>query len=177
MIYFTRHGLSETNTKRVFAGQQDDSPLTKEGVDQAEETSNRIVEENLVINRIVSSPSKRSMETAEIIAKKLNFDSSKIIKDDRILEYNMGDLYGTPWYSIQSEILVKTPNAEDSQAFRDRIYSCVKEYSELEGNTLLVSHGGVGKMLQTIKNKKEPKFFYDTPIYPDASIVEIYWIK
>ena len=37
MIYFVRHGLSEANVKRVFAGQKDNSPLVDEGRKQAKQ--------------------------------------------------------------------------------------------------------------------------------------------
>ena len=35
MIYFIRHGESEANVRKVFAGQKDDTPITEEGKQQA----------------------------------------------------------------------------------------------------------------------------------------------
>ena len=177
MIYFVRHGLSEANVKRVFAGQKDDSLLTEKGKIQAEETGNEILREGIKIDRIISSPSKRALETAEIIAKELDFDLSKIVKDKRIIEFDMGSLSGTPWHQISSLILVGAKNAENPQAFHDRILSCVKELSKLSGNTLLVSHAGVGRMLETVKEGKDVKLFYDIPPYLNASVTKIDWIK
>jgi broad specificity phosphatase PhoE len=45
MIYFVRHGLSEANVKRVFAGQKDDSLLVQEGREQAKNTAKKIKDE------------------------------------------------------------------------------------------------------------------------------------
>ncbi|NQV88019.1 MAG: histidine phosphatase family protein [Parcubacteria group bacterium] len=177
MIYFVRHGLSEANVKKVFAGQKDDSLLTEKGREQAKETGKEIITRKLLIERIVSSPSKRALETAEIIAREINFDISKIIIDDRITEYDMGSLSGTPYNVISSSILVTAEGTENPQVFCNRICSCIKELDKLHGNTLVVSHGGVGRMLETIKEGRNVELFYDTAILPNASITEVNWIK
>lgn len=39
MIYFIRHGESEANERKVFAGQKDDSILTEKGREQAKATA------------------------------------------------------------------------------------------------------------------------------------------
>jgi probable phosphoglycerate mutase len=177
MIYFVRHGLSEANVRKVFAGQRDNSLLTEKGREQAFEVGKEILRQSLSIDRIVSSSSKRSFETAEIISRELNFDASKIIVDDRIIEYDMGSLSGTPWGIISSAILVKAKGAEDPHVFCERVSSCSKELIGLGGNTLLVSHGGVGRMLETIRENKNAELFYDMPIMLNASVILIDWIK
>lgn len=177
MIYFVRHGLSEANVKRVFAGQRDNSPLVDEGRKQAKETGQKIKEEGIKIDRIVSSPSLRALETAQIIAKELSFDVSDIIIDPRINEYDMGSLSGTPWHTISSSILVNAEEAEDPKDFQERVYSCVKELAQLSENILLVSHGSVGRMLDTIKDGISEELFYDKEIYSNGSITKIDWIK
>ena len=176
MIYFIRHGLSEANVKRVFPGQNDDSPLVDEGRQQAKDTAREILKEGLKIDRIVSSPLRRAFETAEIIVKELGFDPSTIAKDSRIMEYDMGSLSGTPWHTISSSILIGVEKAEDPQLFCDRVCDCIKELSKLSENILIVSHGGVGRMLETVKEGKDVKTFYDQPIYPNASITKIDWV-
>ncbi len=178
MIYFVRHGLSEANVRRVFAGQKDDSLLVDKGRDQARETAKKIKEEGIEIHKIISSPSKRAHETAQIIASELGFDNSDIIIDERIIEYDMGSLSGTPWHTISSAILVKAQNAENPKDFRNRVYSCMKELYQLPENVLLVSHAGVGRMLDTIKDgKMSEELFYDKEAYLNGSITKIDWIK
>ncbi len=56
MIYFVRHGESEANQKRIFAGQKDDSVLTEKGREQAKTLAQEIIAEGIKINTIISSP-------------------------------------------------------------------------------------------------------------------------
>ena len=177
MIYFIRHGESEANVRHVFAGQKDDSILTKKGEEQALSTAKEIKKENLRIDKIISSPLKRALKTAEIIAKELGFDLSEIIVDDHIIEYDMGSLTGTKAEKISSLLLTTAKEAEDPQLFCDRVCSYIKELSESPENILIVSHAGVGRMLETVKEGKESNMFYDIPAYGNASVTKIDWIK
>lgn len=177
MIYFIRHGESEANVRHVFAGQKDDSILTKKGEEQALATAIEIKKEELKIDKIISSPLKRALKTAEIIAQELGFNTSDIIIDNHIIEYDMGSLTGTKAEKISSILLTTAENAEDPQLFCDRVCSYVKELSQLPENILLVSHAGVGRILETIKEGKESNMFYDIPAYGNASVTKIDWIK
>ena len=177
MIYFVRHGESEANIKGIFAGQRDDSPITQTGEQQARDTAKKILEENIQIDTIISSPLKRAFETAKIIAEEIGFDTSKIKIDDRIIEYDMGDISGTPIKNISSTILVSAKNTENANNFKKRVKNCIEELSLSSDNILLVSHAGVGRMLKVIRKNGEAKLFYDIPGYPNASIIKLDWIK
>lgn len=177
MIYFIRHGESEANIRHTFAGQRDDSILTKKGEEQALSTASKIKKENLKIDRVISSPLKRALKTAQIIAVELGFDISQIIIDDRITEYDMGELSGTPIHEATSTDLVNAPGAENPKLFSERVISCIKELNDSSDNILLVSHAGVGRILETLKEGGEPKYFYNIPGYENGSITKIDWIK
>lgn len=177
MIYFVRHGESEANLRHVFAGQKDDSILTQKGEEQALATAKEIKKENLRIDKIISSPLKRASKTAEIIAIELGFDISKIVTDNHITEYDMGSLTGTKAEDISSLMLTTAKNAEDPQVFCDRVCSYIKKSSESSENILIVSHAGVGRILESIKEGKEPSMFYDISAYENASVTKIDWIK
>ncbi len=177
MIYFVRHGESEANQRGVFAGQKDDSTLTEKGKEQAFATAQEIKIENLKIDRIIASPLKRTKETAEIIAKEIGFETQKISFDDRIIEYDMGSLTGTPIQKISSFVLISAENAEDVDDFRNRILNFIKEYSKINENILIVSHAGVGRLLETIKENMDAKLFYDLPAYHNGSVTKIDWIQ
>lgn len=176
MIYFVRHGESEANLKGVFAGQRENSVLTEKGRGQAKDTAQAIKSEVPPVDRIVSGSLKRAFETAEIIAEEIGFPKEKIEVDDRITEYDMGSLTGTPIHKISSVALTSAENAEDTDEFRSRVYSCIKELSESPEVILVVSHAGVGRILETIKGNIEAKLFYDLPAYPNASVNKIDWI-
>ena len=175
MIYFIRHGESEANEKKVFAGQKDDSILTEKGRQQAKNTAKEILNKKVKIDRIITSPLKRAVETAHIIAQEIGFDISKIIKDERITEYDLGSLSGSPWTSVIN--LSEAQNTEDPYLLKDRILSCLNDVYKLPGNTLLCGHGISGRMIKTIKENNDPKTFYTMPTLENASILEIDWLK
>lgn len=176
MIYFIRHGESEANAKQLFAGQKEDSVLTNAGKEQAKETGNYIKSLNIEIDRIISSPLKWALEAAQIVASTIDFDPDEISIDKRIMEYDMGDLTGTPFRRIPSQIFVSAPNAEDPKLFRNRAIEGISEYQRMPGNTLIVSHAGVGRILESVKAKISPELFYDIPAYKNASVTVIDWI-
>jgi len=177
MIYFVRHGESQANQRGVFAGQKDDSALTEKGKEQAIATAQEIKIENLKIDRIIASPLKRTKETAEIIAEEIGFEAQKISFDNRITEYDMGSLTGTPIHKISSIVLISAENAENVDDFRNRITDFINEYSQINETILVVSHAGVSRVLETIKKNMEVKLFYDLPAYHNGSVTKIDWIK
>jgi probable phosphoglycerate mutase len=177
MIYFIRHGLSQANVNNTFAGQKDDSELVEQGIEQAKATGRTILGMNLDIQRIICSPLKRTKRTAQEIAKIIGFDINNLVYDNRLIEYDMGVLTGTPHHDVDSQALISAEGAENSNSFRDRVIACVREYINQPGDTLFISHGGVGRMLETIKESKDPRSFYDTQIWPNASVTKIDWIK
>lgn len=176
MIYFIRHGESEANLRHVFAGQKDNSPLTEKGIEQAKAEGLKIKEMGLNISKIISSPLTRAFDTAKIVAEIIGYDKDIEI-DTRINEYDMGTLTGTPTFEISSKILVGAENAEDPQAFDDRVNSFLNEYKNFEGDILMVAHAGVGRIIETIKIDGDPVLFYDLPPYPNASVIKLDWLK
>ncbi len=176
MLYFIRHGQSEANLKGVFAGQRDDSLLTEKGREQALVTAQELLATGVVFDRVISSPLKRTLETADIVAKEIGFDVSKIEIDPRITEYDMGNWTGTPTKTITSLELCAGENAEDSELFKKRIMECIQELSALPENILLVSHGGVLKMLKRVQLGLDSKLYYDFQRIENASITKIDWM-
>ena len=175
MIYFVRHGESEANVRKVFAGQRDDSVLTDKGRAQARETARALREEGIQVDRIVASSLQRAFETARIIAEEIEHERD-IDVDDRIMEYDMGEMTGTPHHAATSLEMVSSPGAEDTQSFHDRVRTCVEELAQSPENILIVSHAGVGRMLETIRDGRDVKLFYDLAPWPNASVTKIDWI-
>lgn len=173
MILFVRHGESEANLRGVFAGQRDNSLLTPRGKEQAQKSAEQIKLKNLHIDRVISSPLIRTLETSRIICKELGFDESQIEIDNRINEYDMGSITGTPVKDISSEKLTTAENAEDPIAFQNRVENFLNEYKDKNEDILVVSHAGVGRIIESIKQNMDPHLFYDLPAYPNASIIEV----
>ena len=85
MIIFLRHAQAENNTKRILAGRTEGVPLTKTGIQQAEQISEYL--KPLDISAIYSSPIELAKHTAEIVTKNSAID---VELDDRLTEIDMG---------------------------------------------------------------------------------------
>jgi broad specificity phosphatase PhoE len=106
----------------------------------------------------------------------LSLDVSKIITEKCIMEYDIGSLSGIPWQKNFSDPYIEIENAEDPKMFCKRVCSCVEELSKLPENILLVSHSGVGRILEAVKEDIDIELFYKLPVYKNGSITKIDWI-
>jgi len=172
MIYFLRHGESIANVNNVFAGQKDDTPLTEHGRLQARDAAKEI-QSTIKINRIIASPLVRTKETAEIIANVIEFPIKNIEFDKRIVEYDMGEITGSPIRKVTSKELTSAKGAEDPSRFQDRVLNLLKELDLHQGNILIVSHAGVGRIIEAYKRQIDPLEFYDIEPYPNAHITKL----
>ena len=170
-IYLLRHGESVANVRRVMAGQKDDCALTDLGMQQARQAGEELVSTG--ITRIVSSPLKRALSTAEEIADVIGFDPDMIEIDDRIQEYDMGALTGTPVRVVSSLELTTADDSEDALAFRDRVLSFLRENKDSSETILMVSHGGVGRSIEAAKRGIDAHEFYGMPHSPNAHPIKL----
>jgi len=95
MLYIVRHGRTKVNAAGKLLGRSDPE-LDEIGRKQASDLANRLGEIDLVI----SSPLKRTMETASYI-------SSTVETDPRWLELDYGTLEGRSIESIDDEVWKK----------------------------------------------------------------------
>ncbi len=143
-ILLARHGESEANKLRLFAGGRSQSPLTDTGRAQAKELGEKLKSEN--ITKIISSNLPRARETAEIIAKELGIDPSSIEEWSDYREYEVGDLENTPWpeKGIPFRTAIASQKGENLAQIEQRVVSVFKklESVETEGTLLMVGHNG-----------------------------------
>ena len=92
-IILLRHGESEWNLSNQFTGWTDVN-LTSKGISEATEAGKKILDLEISIDTIYTSLLKRAIDTAEIIAKTLNFDKKRIEFDWRLNERHYGALQG-----------------------------------------------------------------------------------
>ncbi len=173
MIYFVRHGESQANLDQVFGGPHYPAPLTPKGREQARLAGEHIKQRGLVIDGIVASTLPRAKDTAEIIAATIGFDPAGISYDPRLIEYDMGDLSGQPLAGVNPHERISAPNAEKPSAFQERVVTSLAEIRTMPGNILIVSHAGVGRIIEATRLGIAPENFYEVPGYPNAQIVEL----
>jgi len=95
MIIFLRHGQAENNTKRILAGRTEGVPLTKIGIEQAEQIGKYL--KPIDISAIYSSPIERANNTAKIVAESNSIDYKL---DERLTELDMGKFTCMPYDEI-----------------------------------------------------------------------------
>ena len=170
-IYFIRHGESEANLKQVFAGQREDSPLTQTGLQQAADAVKDL--NGIQVDTIYSSPLLRARQTAEEVAKGIGYSTEAIVIDQRLTEYDMGSLTGTPLHAITSQELVSAEGAENVHDFCARIRSFLQEHKSDKVNILIASHAGVGRAIECMHQGIQPEEFYSIAPYPNGHVVKL----
>lgn len=173
MLYLVRHGQTQANVDVVFSGGRSDVPLTKVGREQAYAEGERILREHIAIDRIITSPVKRAIHTAEIIAAVIGIEQEDIKTDKRLVEYDLGELDGKSARGVTARERVTASGAEDPVAFQRWVMACVNDMKKLSGNTLLVSHDAVGRIIRATQLGVDPHDFYEVEKYPNAQIVEL----
>lgn len=178
-VWYIRHGESESNVRGVFAGGQDDTPLTDLGREQAKKAGQQLKNSGVNFDKIISSPLDRTKETSGIIAKELQFDEGNIEYDERLQEYDVGSGSGMPYEGATSQQLVSFPGAENPEAFKERVRSALSEIKAVDGNVLIVAHGGVGRLISCLQAGGDPADFYSYPKYPNAEPKQLNldWLK
>lgn len=173
-LYLLRHGQSEANAQQIVAGSHD-SPLSELGRSQA-----RLAGQNakrfFQIDLIVSSPMKRALETAQIIASSLGISTESIVILNDLRERDLGTLEGlsysaAPQYNGNFEDAENAPGIEPIGALHHRAALVLQQLRELPNQQILVvTHNGVGRMLRTIASGDKPLSLYDQPRLDNAII-------
>lgn len=152
-LYFVRHGENLANLTKEFSHKKVDYSLTPKGVLQAQQTAAYFA--NRPIDAIYTSPLKRALETAQIIAQPHNLDTP-IVENFR--EINVGSLEGQTitkevWQFYLSIIddwrnnkpTTMFPDGENFVMLRERMRDGVKNVITDRNNQhiIIVAHGGV----------------------------------
>jgi len=94
-LYFIRHAESEANLGRIMASQLP-YPLTQAGRADADQIS-RELKELVPLDRIISSPLVRAVETAQFFEKAYGLEPEL---DDRIIEHHLGLFSGMTYDEV-----------------------------------------------------------------------------
>ena len=145
MIYLVRHGQTDWNVEGRYQGRMD-IDINEKGIEQAKIMRDALAE--VEFDKVISSPLKRAIQTAQIISQ---FDNvGDIIIDERIIERCNGELEGKLKTEIPQNIDFNDPNTgygiETITDFRMRIKDFCDELKNnyKDEDVLVVTHGGVG---------------------------------
>lgn len=71
-----------------------DRTLNKRGLSDAPQMGKRLFDSSYRVERIISSPARRAINTAKLIAQEINFDIQAIATNEIIYEASLGALFG-----------------------------------------------------------------------------------
>ena len=153
-IILVRHGETEWNIEEIFRGRID-IELNETGIKQAKLLAEYL--SDLKIDTIYSSPLKRALKTAEIIAGYHKFD---VEITPGLIDFNYGEWQGLPHQEVKDKYKelyaewtknphrVKIPAGESLNDVRERAMGVVDDViAKYEGTVVLVSHRVVNKVL------------------------------
>jgi len=132
------------NKKGIFSGRTE-TPLATEGVHQA--TVAGQYAKDLGIDCIVSSPMKRAIDTATIIAHEIGYPVDRIIVNDLFMERAFGILEGQTYQPHMD--MSNIEGVETAELIVERAKAGVDYLQSLPATTILVvSHGAIGRALR-----------------------------
>ena len=112
---------------------------------------------------IYTSPLDRALQTAEIIAQGIDYPSRKIIIEERLNDFNLGEISGTfGWDKVaeifpeQAQLRLQDPmrfhpsGGESGAEFEARLRSLLEDLKDDGTLKLMVSHGIVNKFIRGI---------------------------
>ncbi len=152
-FYIVRHGESEANVRMVAAGGGLDSPLTENGIHQAQILASAIHHLPVRPSRIYHSPQIRAKHTAEHLNTALQIDMTEI---EHLKEHIFGDWENVVWEDIRPlvEQGVNPPNGETYDDFSTRVRNVIHHIFRNEHNSppMMVAHGGVIRSIWRLYN-------------------------
>ena len=177
-----RHGQSKANEGGFLAGVTD-VPLSSLGEKQANAVSEYVLKAYNV-DVIYSSPLERACNTVKGVADALDLP---IIKDDRLIEFNFGDLEGLTLEDIKANHdnaygkwakdpgVVVPKGGESMTQLQARVVESLKEIAKKEdGKTVLIgSHSSVIRALQCYVQKLPLTKMKNTLWVTNGSIADI----
>ena len=153
-IILARHGETAWNVEKIYRGRTDVS-LDEVGIKQAELLGKYL--SNWEVEAIYSSPLKRALDTANIIAR---YQKIGVLIAEGLIDFDYGKwqslseqevkrLYPTlynEWHNNPHK--VKMPGGENLEDVRRRAIEVVNDViSKYQGNVVLISHRVVNKVL------------------------------
>ena len=166
-LYFVRHGETDWNVAGRLQGQRD-VPLNGRGRDQASAVG-RLLRDMLAPNvadlDYVASPLQRTRETMGLLRVAMGLPAEPFAMDDRLKEIAFGQWEGRTWRDIRKSE-PQTAQARDADRWgyvppEGESYAMLAErvkpwLASLDGDTLVVSHGGVARVFLVLLASMSP---------------------
>jgi probable phosphoglycerate mutase len=157
-IYFIRHGETEWNAEARYQGQAD-IPMNARGREQARRNglSLRPLLPRIAEADYVASPLARARETMQIVRTVLDLPPNDFRIDERLKEAHYGNWQGTlaaDLPHVDAEGLVARTRdpyrwrPQGGESYEDLMARAAPWFQSIERDTVVVSHGGVSRVLR-----------------------------
>ncbi len=184
-LYFLRHGETDWNVEGRLQGQKD-IPLNSNGRRQAEVSGRKLLKllgaPALASGglRFLSSPLGRTRETMEIARHAMGLDPAAYEVEDQLKELSFGKWEGLTWPEVQKvepnlawnretdKWGFVPPGGESYAMLGERLQPWI---DSVEGPTIVVSHGGVARVLMALIGGAPPQRAAMAQIWQDRPIV------
>ena len=175
MIYFVRHGQTDDNANGNLLTGWSDTPLNKNGIEQAKETAKNLKTINFEI--CFCSPLLRARQTLDEIKK--YHKNLKVIFDDRLKERDYGEITKKPAgicnfrrWNANDKIPFKMESIPEMFKRVASFYDDLKK-DYIGKNILIVSHSGVGRLSYFYFNGKPQDGDYSDFKIDNAKVMEL----
>jgi probable phosphoglycerate mutase len=154
-IYFVRHGETDWNRQGLIQGWTD-TPLNEVGHAQARAVARALIAVTALephFNYVVS-PLQRARQTMGYIAETLGLEPEQIRITDAIKELSFGTWEGRPFWELKASPIYPADaerryywRPEGGESYEDGEARMDAFLATLNGPTVIVSHGAVGRCL------------------------------
>jgi probable phosphoglycerate mutase len=156
-LFLIRHGQTDWNVEGKIQGSCD-IELNNTGIKQAEELSNKLLQDKYKFSKIYSSPQRRAVKTAEILSKATKVEYVSI---EGLEEINLGQWEGLSWAEVKEKFAAeyeewyinrrhtKPPKGESYQDMLQRVLASIyKIIKENRDDVVIVTHSAVIMCIQ-----------------------------
>lgn len=150
-FYFVRHGQTVWNVENKICGATD-SPLTELGHKQAVELAQKIIEEQIHVDKILYSPLQRAKDTALHISEIIGVPATEEV---RLFEQNFGKWESTArdgeeFKKDKANFAISYEGGESMLRLCQRIYNLIDDIKkEPDRVYLLVAHNGISRAVES----------------------------
>lgn len=151
MIYFVRHGETDFNLQKIYAGRTN-IPLNQRGVVQAKVTAAEL--KDIKFDVCFCSPLLRAVQTCDEILK--FHPETSVITDARLMERNYGDLEKKSKLNLTYNLWLVGEDEKGKEVYNIETIAEISKrvsdfYNEIlpkykNKNILIVAHSGIGRV-------------------------------
>ncbi len=185
-LYFVRHGQTDRNAQNKMNPWDVDSLLNQNWIKQAMKAWKEAKNQWITFDLIISSPLKRALDTAQLIAKEIWYNK-KIETDERLKEQYAWALKDYSHDDIKKEFKVENSKEmrkifksiiynkkEDIIEFSDRVSKFYNGIKNQNKNILIVAHSWVSRIILMNAEKLDFEYaIYEMPSTPNATIIKL----